>query len=291
VRHPDRGLGLRRLVQRDRRQRLDEQPAGVRRRGRPGARPAPVGGAAQRQPLARADPHVPGRLHRRRLHRRRRLRVRTAQGKARRLPPHRPHRGAQLRRPRLARAGAGRRLGRPPGRRQPAGQARRVRGRPAHRGSRSVHDRRLLRRRARGGPLRHRDPVPAVAARAPRPERDRRRARQRPRGGPAPGQHRPLRVPDDGRHRHAAGGHLGAVPAHVALQAPAAAHAVVLPRGDGGRAAVAGRPDRRLDAVTASDGLELGFAVLVAIYLALAAAVVWLLRRLTAKPERELAAR
>jgi cytochrome d ubiquinol oxidase subunit I len=52
---------------------------------------------------------------------------------------------------------------------------------------------------------------------------------------------------------------------------------------------------RTRDAVTASDGLELGFAVLVAIYLALAVAVVWLLRRLTAKPPhtevRELAHR
>jgi cytochrome bd ubiquinol oxidase subunit I len=48
---------------------------------------------------------------------------------------------------------------------------------------------------------------------------------------------------------------------------------------------------RTRDAVTASDGLEVGFAVLVAVYLALAAALAWLLRRLTAKPERELAAR
>jgi cytochrome d ubiquinol oxidase subunit I len=41
---------------------------------------------------------------------------------------------------------------------------------------------------------------------------------------------------------------------------------------------------RTSNAVTASDGLELGFAVLGAIYLALAGAVVWLLRRLSAKP-------
>jgi cytochrome d ubiquinol oxidase subunit I len=44
---------------------------------------------------------------------------------------------------------------------------------------------------------------------------------------------------------------------------------------------------RTSDAVTASDGLEVGFAVLVAIYLGLAGALAWLLRRLTAKPERE----
>jgi cytochrome d ubiquinol oxidase subunit I len=48
---------------------------------------------------------------------------------------------------------------------------------------------------------------------------------------------------------------------------------------------------RTRDAATASDDLEIAFAVLVAIYVALAAAVVWLLRRLTAKPEAELVER
>ena len=48
---------------------------------------------------------------------------------------------------------------------------------------------------------------------------------------------------------------------------------------------------RTSDAVTASDGLEVGFAALVAIYVGLAAALAWLLRRLTAQPERETAAR
>jgi cytochrome bd ubiquinol oxidase subunit I len=38
------------------------------------------------------------------------------------------------------------------------------------------------------------------------------------------------------------------------------------------------------DAVTSNDGLELGFAVLIAIYVGLAGAVVWLLRRLAARP-------
>jgi cytochrome d ubiquinol oxidase subunit I len=43
------------------------------------------------------------------------------------------------------------------------------------------------------------------------------------------------------------------------------------------------------DAVTSNDGLELAFAVLIVIYLALAGAVVWLLRRLAARPpEREV---
>ena len=46
------------------------------------------------------------------------------------------------------------------------------------------------------------------------------------------------------------------------------------------------------DAVTSSDGLELGFVALAAVYLLLAAAVVWLLRRLAAQsPEEEVVPR
>ena len=45
---------------------------------------------------------------------------------------------------------------------------------------------------------------------------------------------------------------------------------------------------RTSDAVSASDGLEVGFAALVLVYVGLIAAAVWLLRRLTATPEREL---
>jgi cytochrome d ubiquinol oxidase subunit I len=46
------------------------------------------------------------------------------------------------------------------------------------------------------------------------------------------------------------------------------------------------------DAVTGNDGLELGFAALVLVYLGLGAAVAWLLRRLAARPpEREVAPR
>jgi cytochrome d ubiquinol oxidase subunit I len=41
---------------------------------------------------------------------------------------------------------------------------------------------------------------------------------------------------------------------------------------------------RTSDAVTASDSLEIGFGVLVVVYLFLAGALVWLIRRLTAKP-------
>jgi cytochrome bd ubiquinol oxidase subunit I len=48
---------------------------------------------------------------------------------------------------------------------------------------------------------------------------------------------------------------------------------------------------RTSDAVTASDGLEVGFAVLVVVYIGVAAALAWLLRRLTARPpETELGA-
>jgi len=46
------------------------------------------------------------------------------------------------------------------------------------------------------------------------------------------------------------------------------------------------------DAVTGNDGLELGFAALVLVYLGLGGAVAWLLRRLAAQPpEREVARR
>ena len=41
---------------------------------------------------------------------------------------------------------------------------------------------------------------------------------------------------------------------------------------------------RTEQAVTAADGLEVGYAVLVAVYLSLAAGVVWLLRRLAQRP-------
>jgi len=41
---------------------------------------------------------------------------------------------------------------------------------------------------------------------------------------------------------------------------------------------------RTEQAVTAADGLEVGYAFLVAVYVALGAAVVWLLRRLTRRP-------
>jgi cytochrome d ubiquinol oxidase subunit I len=43
---------------------------------------------------------------------------------------------------------------------------------------------------------------------------------------------------------------------------------------------------RTRDAVTSNDDLELGFAALVGVYVALGAALAWLLRRLTTRPEQ-----
>ena len=80
------------------------------------------------KPLARAGPHVPGRVHRRRLPRRRRLRVRLAERHARPLPPRRADRAARGRLPGGAGAAGGRRLGRADGRREPADEAGRDRG-------------------------------------------------------------------------------------------------------------------------------------------------------------------
>ena len=52
--------------------------------------------------------------------------------------------------------------------------------------------------------VRDRDPAPAVAAGLPQPERRRQGPRHRPARRPAADQRRPLRLPDDGRDRHAA---------------------------------------------------------------------------------------
>jgi cytochrome d ubiquinol oxidase subunit I len=49
---------------------------------------------------------------------------------------------------------------------------------------------------------------------------------------------------------------------------------------------------RTREAVTANDGLELAFAVLVLVYLGLGGALFWLLRRLASRPpDREVASR
>ena len=68
-----------RLDLRDRRERLDEQPAGLRPRlERRGHRRPPARGALQPEPLARGGPHVPRRVHRRERPGGRRLRGRLA---------------------------------------------------------------------------------------------------------------------------------------------------------------------------------------------------------------------
>ena len=101
--------------------------------------------------------------------------------------------------------GRRRRLGRPHGCRESAGQARRLRGPPADADGRAVHDRRH-----------RRDPEGALDPRVPRPERDRAGPRLRPARRPPAGDDRPRRVPDDDRHRHRAGAARHAVLRHLA---------------------------------------------------------------------------
>ena len=112
-RDPDRAHRLHRLVDGDRRQRLDEPPERLHAARRQGRRRPPVAGAVrQHLLLARADPHVPRRLHGHRLRRRRR---RTRSAAARPLGTLRADRArdpADGRGARVAGAGARRRLGR-----------------------------------------------------------------------------------------------------------------------------------------------------------------------------------
>ena len=82
--------GLHRLADGDHRQRLDEPPDGFRLRGRRGRRHPSVRRALrQRLLLARARPHVPRRVHRRRLRHGGRLRVGLAAGTPGPLPADR----------------------------------------------------------------------------------------------------------------------------------------------------------------------------------------------------------
>ena len=77
--------------------------------------------------------------------------------------------------------------------------------------------------RAQRGPLRHRDPVPALDPRQAQPDGRGDRARQRPARGPPAGQHRPHVVPDDDRDRHVPRRARLVLHLHLAAQAPAAA--------------------------------------------------------------------
>ena len=204
-RHPDRDLRLRRLVQRDRRQRLDEQPAGLRRRRRPRRRPAARGTALLNDNLWHELVHmylagyivagfiVAGVYARARL-----------RGGATRY--HRTGLVVALSFAALAapvQVIVGDWAGRQVAENQPVKLAA-IEGLPTTTegapftigGFYDADDER--------GDVRDRDPEAALAARRPRPERDGRRARHRcRRDGPAAGQHRALRVPGDGRDRHA----------------------------------------------------------------------------------------
>ena len=186
-------------------------------------------------------------LHRRRLHRRRGLRVRVAARPPRPLPPHRARGHARVRLAGRRRcrswSATGRRATSP---RRSRSSWRRSRACSA-RGGRAVHDRRLLRRRQRRDALRDPGAEAALAARRPRPQRRGDRARLRAGGGPPARQHRALVVPGHGRDRHRARAARHDLLRHLAAAAATAALALVLPRRDGGRAAVDGGDDRGLD--------------------------------------------
>ena len=88
-RNPHHPLGLQRLADGHRRQRLDEPSHGLHARGRPCRRRASVGGAVREQLLlARADPHVHRRLHGRGLPDRERLCVADPARAHQPLQPH-----------------------------------------------------------------------------------------------------------------------------------------------------------------------------------------------------------
>ena len=103
-------------------------PDGFHDRRRQGRRPTAVGRAVQHEHVARADPHVPGRLPRLRVHRRGRVRVRVAAREARPLSPHGTRRDAGVRVAGGARPDRGRRLGGADRGRAPAREAGGVRG-------------------------------------------------------------------------------------------------------------------------------------------------------------------
>ena len=133
-------------------------------------------------------------------------------------------------------------------RRDAAGQAGGDRGAAAHgdgaRRSRSAASTTPTRGEMRDG---HRGAEAAVAARRPRPERDGHRARLGPGGGPPAGQHRAL---VRSRRWSAIGtglALLGASSSSPGCGATDCRARLVLPRGDGGRAAVVRRAGRGLD--------------------------------------------
>src|SRR4051794_27684542 len=218
-------------------ERLDEPADRVldpRRRGR-GRQAAE--GAVQLEPLARADPHVPGRFPGGGVPGRVGVRRRLAARAARPPPSGRAGGGAQRRGAGGGSAAAGRRLGRAHGRGAPAGQAGRLRGAEGDQEGGAV---RSVRRADR-------DPQGAVAARLPRPQREGEGTGHRPEGRPAALAHRQVHIPDDGLHRERAC-RAGCL-VHVVLVAAQAAprDRLVLPGAGGRRPAGGGRADLRMD--------------------------------------------
>ena len=123
-RDPDHPLGLQRLADGDRRQRLDEPSHRLHAEERPRRRRAPVRGPVREQLLlARADPHVHRGLHGRGLPDRERVRVGPAARPQHPLQPHGADHPADGRRARLADPDRRRRLGRARRREDAAGQA------------------------------------------------------------------------------------------------------------------------------------------------------------------------
>src|SRR4051794_12945481 len=185
-------------------QRMDEPPERLPAGCRPRRRRPPLEGALwQRLPVARAHPHVHRRVPGHRVRHGRRLRGRAA---ARALDPLRTYGDRAAADDRLARRAdpdPHRRLGGAHDQQGRADQARRDRGPGQDDRGRPVACLRPV--RARAGPVRRSHPEGALRARLPRPRRpgtgpERGRARR-----PAAGQRGARRLPDDGRHRHAAG--------------------------------------------------------------------------------------
>ena len=204
------------------------------------------------------------------------------------------------------RAGAGprRRLGGARGRRAPADQARGVRRARPHAGGRADPPRRLVRRG--DGEVRYGIAIPKLLSllafhdpNATVQGLDRVAA-----GGPPAGQRRARRVLDDGRDRHrcwrssasgcwSCGGAAARCPSDrwflrvVAALGPLSVVALIAGwvTTEVGRQpwVVYGRM-RTEEAVTGAGGIPLGYAALVVVYVALAVATVWLLRRLARAP-------
>ena len=250
-RDPDRDLRLRRLVQRDRRQRLDEQPAGLRRRRRRRCATRGRGRRCSTTTSGTSSIHmylagyivagfIVAGVYALRAPARAGATPTTAPGSSSRSASPRSPRS---RRDRSATGPAAR------SRRASRSSSRRSRASRHDRGLRPVHDRRLLRRgpRARSATAsRSRTCCRCSPTTTRTPTVD--GLDTVPAERPAAGQRRALRVPDDGRDRHAGS------PRSPRSSCSPGWRQRRLPRSpwfyrarDGRRAAVAGGADRRLD--------------------------------------------